>query len=53
LGAAHTELEELLGVVSSTAVKAAALLTVKDHDNMSSVLKAIGLDEGQQKFIEV
>jgi hypothetical protein len=45
LGAAHTELEERLGVVSSTAIKAAALLTVKDH--MSSVLKVIGLDEGQ------
>ena len=52
LGAIHTELEERLGVVSSTA-EAAALLRVKDHENMSSVLKAIGLDEGQQKFIEV
>ncbi|KAH8781776.1 hypothetical protein F5882DRAFT_500109 [Hyaloscypha sp. PMI_1271] len=53
LGAIYTELEERLGVVSSTAVEAAALLRVKDHDNMSSVLKAIGLDEGQQKSIDV
>jgi hypothetical protein len=53
LGAAHTELEERLGVVISTAVKAAALLTVKDHDNMSSVMKAIGLNEEQQRLIEV
>lgn len=53
LGAIHTELEERRNIPSSTAVKAAEFLKLKDHDNMISVLKAIGLDEGQQKFIEV
>jgi len=53
LGAIHTELEERQGVTYSTAVKAADFLRVKDHDNMMSVLAAIGLVGGEQKFIEV
>ncbi|KAL3424925.1 intracellular serine protease [Phlyctema vagabunda] len=53
LGAIHTELETRQGISSSMAVKAVDFMRVKTHDNMNSVLKAIGLDEGQQKFIEV
>jgi hypothetical protein len=53
LGAIQTELETRQGILSSTAVKAAEFERVKDHDNMNGVFKAIGLNEGQQKFIEV
>lgn len=35
------------------AVRPADFMLMKNHDNMNSVLKAIGLDEGQQRFIEV
>jgi hypothetical protein len=53
LGAIQTELEARQGISSSTAVKVDEFERVKGHDNMNGVLKAIGLDEGQQRFIEV
>lgn len=53
MGAIQTEQDGKRGIVSSTAVRAAEFESIKDHDNMMAVLKSIGLDEGQQKFIEV
>jgi hypothetical protein len=53
LGAIHTELEMQQGMPSAMAVKAPEFMRVKNRDNMNGVLKAIGLDEGQQRFIEV
>ncbi|KAJ3456943.1 hypothetical protein MRS44_014084 [Fusarium solani] len=53
LGAIHTEREALRGVRSPTAVSDADIESLKKHHNMHGVLRAIGLDEGQQRFIEV
>ncbi|KAJ4178293.1 hypothetical protein NW755_013305 [Fusarium falciforme] len=53
LGAIHTEREALRGVRSPTAVSDADVESLKKHHNMHGVLRAIGLDEGQQRFIEV
>ncbi|KAM6513565.1 hypothetical protein FALCPG4_015958 [Fusarium falciforme] len=53
LGAIHTEREALCGVRSPTAVSDADVESLKKHYNMHGVLRAIGLDEGQQRFIEV
>ncbi|RSL83236.1 hypothetical protein CEP51_004660 [Fusarium floridanum] len=53
LGAIHTEREALRGVRSPTAVSDADVESLKKHHNMQGVLRAIGLDEGQQRFIEV
>jgi hypothetical protein len=53
LGAIHSELEMRQGISSAIAVKASEFMRVKDHDNMSGVLGAIGLDKEQQRFIEV
>jgi hypothetical protein len=53
LGAIHTEREALRGVRSPTAVNDADVESLKKHHNMHGVLRAIGLDEGQQRFIEV
>lgn len=40
-------------VSSSGAVKVDEFLKLKEYDAMSGVLRAIGLDDGQGKFIEV
>ncbi|KAK0610002.1 hypothetical protein B0T17DRAFT_658553 [Bombardia bombarda] len=58
LGAIFTEMEKRqqqgkLEGAGLAAVRLADFASVKAHDNMKSVLKAIGLDDSQQKFIEV
>ncbi|KAI8713707.1 Peptidase-S8 domain-containing protein [Fusarium sp. LHS14.1] len=53
LGAIHTEREALRGVRSPTTVSDVDVESLKKHHNMHGVLRAIGLDEGQQRFIEV
>lgn len=53
LGAIHSEIEMQQGIKSAMAVKTTDFQQMKDHHNMNAVLKHIGLDEGQQKFIEV
>ncbi|KAF4455939.1 hypothetical protein F53441_1806 [Fusarium austroafricanum] len=53
LGAVYAEKEAQQGVRSTTAVSNVDLERLKRHPNMHSVLRSIGLDEGQQRFIEV
>ncbi|KAJ3469624.1 hypothetical protein MRS44_003689 [Fusarium solani] len=50
--AIHTEQETLRGIRSPTAISEADIKSLKYH-NMHGVLRAIGLNEGQQRFIEV
>lgn len=53
LGAIYSEMEMQQNISSAMAVTAADFQRFKNPHNMNGVLKAIGLDEGQQRFIQV